>query len=120
MNKLIRSLGFFALAAALGGCWGGVYENPGAEYVRRTDTVTTSAGNAKEVNAAIHVTEPWPPYANNTRVPADGPRMVGAVQRYETQRGQAQPGQAGQPGTSTPPAPVGGMGGATPPATLPY
>ncbi len=120
MSRLVRRLVLLGLAAVLGGCWGGVYENPGAEYLRRTDTVTMSAGNAKEVNAAIHVGDPWPPYAGNTRIPGDGPRMVGAVQRYETQRAQPQTGQTGQPGTSPAGAPLGGMGGATPPATLPY
>src|SRR5438270_7570904 len=97
---IARLLGSLLLAAALGGCSSGLYENPAAQYVHRSDTITLSAGNAKDVNAAVHVIDPWPRYAGNRRIPANGERMVGAVERYRRpQAGRSQgPGQGPGPG----------------------
>jgi hypothetical protein len=105
----------------LGGCWGS-----GAQYLNRTDTITTSAGDAQEADAAIHVIDPWPRYVGDKRIPANGERMVGAVQRYRTpSQAAGAVGQAGQPpapaasGSPAPP-PAPSSGAATPPATLPF
>jgi hypothetical protein len=126
--RAARTLVCFSLAIALGGCWSGVYENPAGEYVRRSDTIALNAGNAKDVNAATHVVDPWPRYVNDQRIPSNGERMVGAVQRYQrpAQRSQGQgsgQGRGGQ-GTTTPPADGGaltpGGSGGTPAATLPF
>ena len=128
--SIARSLGSLilaaALSAALGGCWSGLYENPAAQYVNRSDTITLRAGNAKDVNAATHVIDPWPRYVADRRIPANGERMVGAVQRYQRaqKQGQGQGPQGGNP-SDAPPAGTGGPGGggsgaATPPATLPF
>src|SRR5260221_14611889 len=57
-------------------------QDPAAQYLQRSDKITLSAGNAKEVNAATHVIDPWPPYVGNRRIPGNGERMVGAVERY--------------------------------------
>jgi len=103
--SIARSLGSLilaaALSAALGGCWSGLYENPGAQYVNRSDTITLSAGNAKDVNAATHVIDPWPRNVKDRRIPGNGQRMVGAVQRYQRpqQTGRA-PGQGQGPGVN--------------------
>jgi hypothetical protein len=126
--RTVRTLVCLSLAVALGGCWSGVYENPGAEYVHRSDTIALNAGNAKDVNAAIHVIDPWPRYVNNRRIPGNGERMVGAVQRYQrpAQKSQGQGAGQGQAGQGTTPAdggtltPGGSGGAATPPATLPF
>ena len=91
--RIARLLGCLPLAAALGGCWGTVTENPAAEYVRRTDTIVPDAGEAMKVNAVTHVIDPWPPYVGDRRIPADGERMVTAVQR--THRPAAQGGGRG-------------------------
>jgi hypothetical protein len=123
MKVLVRMIAAVALAATCGGCWGDT-----AQYVNRTDTITLTAGNAKDLNAATHVTDPWPPAAANTRIPGDGSRMVGAVDRYQGRQAARGPGQAGtQPGAQ------GGMAGsdasgmsaqpagaAVPSSTLPY
>jgi hypothetical protein len=53
------------------------------QYFQRTDTVTVGAGNAKEVNAASQMLDPWPPHVRDRRIPADGARMTGAIQRYK-------------------------------------
>jgi hypothetical protein len=117
--QIARLLGPLLLAAALGGCWSGIYENPAAQYVARSDTITLSAGNAKDVNAATHVIDPWPRNVKDRRISANGDRMVGAVQRYQRPQAARTPGQ-GQPGVN----PGNGAGG--PPgttattSTLPY
>ena len=122
---IARSLGSLMLAATLGGCSSGIYENPAAQYVARSDTVTLSAGNAKDVNAATHVIDPWPRNVKDRRINGNGERMVGAVQRYQRPQTGRTPGQGqGRPGA----APGEGVGGTAPSGapgttattTLPY
>ena len=48
-------------------------------YFQRSDTVTLGAGNAKAVNAATHVIDPWPRYVGNRRIPGNGDRLSRAV-----------------------------------------
>jgi hypothetical protein len=60
-------------------------------YLERIDTVTTSAGNAVDINAVTHMIDPWPRHVRNRRVPANGERMVGAVERYRRGRLQLAP-----------------------------
>ena len=103
---IARSLGSLILAAALsaclGGCWSGLYENPAAQYVNRSDTITLSAGDAKDVNAATHVIDPWPRRVKDRRVPGNGERMVGAVQRYQRPQAGRTAGQGqGRVGATT-------------------
>jgi hypothetical protein len=81
--KLARTMAAVALAATCGGCWAGVYDVPGAEYLHRSDTVTLSAGNAKNVNAATHIIDPWPRQVANRRIPGNGERMAHAMERYK-------------------------------------
>jgi hypothetical protein len=124
--NIARLLGPLLLAAALGGCWSGIYENPAAQYVARSDTITLSAGNAKDVNAATHVIDPWPRNVKDRRISANGERMVGAVQRYQRPQAGRTPGQGqGQPGVNPGNggggAPTGGPPGTTAAtSTLPY
>jgi len=65
-----------------------------------TGFFTPDAGNAKDVNAAIHVIDPWPRYSGNRRIPGNGARMTGAIQRYRSgtsQNGRPADSQFGQP-----------------------
>jgi hypothetical protein len=117
MMKLIRALGVAALAATAGGCWG-----DNGQYLHRADTITLGAGNAANINAATHVIDPWPPRVANRRIPANGERMVGAVERY---RGRQAPGGQGgaQPNAgsaATAPGLTPSSGSAAPSSTLPY
>ena len=108
---IARLLGSLLLAAAVGGCSSGIYENPAAQYVARSDTVTLSAGNAKDVNAATHVIDPWPRNVKDRRISGNGERMVGAVQRYQRPQVGRTPGQGqGRPGAT----PGEGVGGTAP------
>ena len=52
------------------------------EYTERTDRIALSAGNAQEVNTRIQEIDPWPKYVGDKRIPANGERMAGAVERY--------------------------------------
>ena len=128
--RIARILGLLITAATLsvtlGGCWSGVYENPAAQYVNRSDTITLGAGNSKDVNAATHVIDPWPRNVNNRRIPGNGERMVGAVQRYQRpQTGRAagqiqvRTGTTLTEGASGAP-PAGASGSAASPSTLPF
>lgn len=51
-------------------------------YLQRFDGIQPGAGEAKEVNAATHVIDPWPPYVGNRHIPGNGERMANAVRRY--------------------------------------
>jgi hypothetical protein len=109
--RIARSLCALILTAALGGCWNGIYENPAGQYVARSDTVTLGAGNAKDVNAATHVIDPWPRNVKDRRISGNGERMVGAVQRYQRPQTGRAPGQGqGRPVGS----PGDGVGGTAP------
>src|SRR5215831_8627401 len=57
-------------------------QNPFAMYFQRSDKITLREGDAKAVNAATHVIDPWPRYVGNRRVPVNGDRLSRAVERY--------------------------------------
>lgn len=60
-------------------------------YLERIEGVTVSAGNARDVNAVTHMIDPWPRNVRNRRIPFNGERMVGAVDRYRHGRPAAPP-----------------------------
>ncbi len=53
-----------------------------APYRQRSDRMTSSSGNAQNVNTATQVITFWPPQVRDRRIPANGSRMTGAIQRY--------------------------------------
>jgi hypothetical protein len=76
-----------AFAILVGGCFAGSGavawdQDPFAMYFHRTDTITLGAGNAKAVNSATHIIDPWPRYVGNRRIPGNGDRLSRAVERY--------------------------------------
>jgi hypothetical protein len=97
MQQHLRTIGIMLMAAAV---TFGIARAHAGEYLQRTDTITMSAGNAPEVNSAIHIIDPWPPYVKNRRIPGNGARMTNAIQRYR-QPPQAAP-SATVPGGLTP------------------
>ncbi len=60
-------------------------------YLERLDSVTSSAGNARDINAVTHMIDPWPRHVGNRRIPANGERMAGAIDRYRRGRLQFAP-----------------------------
>ena len=94
-------------------------DDPFNDYLQRSDKIFLGAGNANDVNAAVHTITPWPPYAGNTHIHVDGRQSVDSVERmYRTpdpfeRQGTPAAGAAatGQQGSSVnlglpPPAPV--------------
>ncbi len=87
MMKLV-GLGALAFAAAASNALAGdqSFEDFFGSYFHRTDSITVSAGDAKNVNAMSEMMDPWPPSVRNRRLPANGARMTGTIQRYEDVR----------------------------------
>jgi hypothetical protein len=71
-------------ALALGGCYGLAGDDEMSRYLQRSDTMTMSAGDAKQVNAVTHTINPWPRYVYDRRIATDARRTSAAVQRYST------------------------------------
>jgi hypothetical protein len=79
----IRFLAILA-ALSLGGCYG-LYGNDEMDrYFQRSETLTMSAGDAKQVNAVTHTIHPWPRYVGDRRIATDARRTGAAVSRYST------------------------------------
>ncbi|MEZ0169142.1 hypothetical protein [Microvirga sp. TS319] len=53
-----------------------------ADYVKRSDTVTASAGDALAFDKVVHIDDPWPPNSGNTRLTANSQRVDKATKRY--------------------------------------
>jgi hypothetical protein len=69
-------------ALSLGGCYG-LYGNDEMDrYFQRSETITMSAGDAKEVNATTHMITPWPRYVGDRRIAYSARRTGAAVTRY--------------------------------------
>jgi hypothetical protein len=81
LKTKFRAASFAAQAAVLC-CLALPWDDPFEQYLARKNGVTVGAGNAKEINSATHVGDPWPWYARHTRLPGTGERMSGAVERY--------------------------------------
>jgi hypothetical protein len=73
----------FAVSLACSGAWAWD-QDPAAQYFERKDTIVSGAGDAKNVNAATHIIDPWPRYVGNRRIPMNGERAARAVERYRT------------------------------------
>ena len=82
----IRYLVLFA-PFLLGGCYGLSGHDEMDRYIQRSETITMSAGDAKQVNAATHIITPWPRNVGDRRIAYDARRVGAAVTRYgNTQR----------------------------------
>jgi hypothetical protein len=90
--KIRRIIGSAAFAASLtcSGAWAWD-QDPAAQYFERKDTIVSGAGDARDVNAATHIIDPWPRYVGDRRIPGNGQRMTGAVERYRTNTPWATP-----------------------------
>jgi len=71
----------------LGSCNGLAGNDEMDRYFQRSDTITLSAGDAKQANAVTHTINPWPPGVGDRRIVSDARRVGAAVTRYSsTQR----------------------------------
>jgi hypothetical protein len=77
----------FLAVITLGSCNGLAGNDEMDRYFQRSDTITLSAGDAKQANAVTHTIHPWPPYVGDRRIVSDARRVGSAVTRYSsTQR----------------------------------
>ncbi|MBN8991981.1 MAG: hypothetical protein J0H42_27385 [Rhizobiales bacterium] len=99
---------YLALLAPLllGGCYGLAGHDEVDRYFQRSDTITMSAGDAKQVNAVTHTIHPWPRYVTDRRIAYDARRVGTAVTRYgNTQRPVDQLPDVSEPGKALGQAP---------------
>jgi len=84
------------------GCRAQVFDDPFTDYLQRSVTISTGAGNAAAANTAIQTIDPWPAYVGNTHIRGDGRGMVGAVeQMYKTPHPFEHEGSGGGSSTSS-------------------
>ena len=98
----------------LGACSGLYGDDEFGRYGQRSDKVTLSAGDAAQVNATTHTLDPWPPGVGDRRIPANGERMVRAIERYRRGPAQAAPQNPGAVGPGAGPADGGAAALPTP------
>ncbi len=75
MKRTSRPLAALVPAVLLGAC---------SSYLDRREFASPSLGDAVARNAAIHVIDPWPAHARDTRIVHDGARLQPAIERYRT------------------------------------
>ena len=69
-------------ALSLGGCYGLYGHDEIDRYYQRSDTITMSAGDAKQTNVVAQTIHPWPRYVGDRKLAYDARRVGGAVTRY--------------------------------------
>jgi hypothetical protein len=69
---------------AVAGCSSTIgFDDPFADYLQRAALVSTTGGDAQAANIAMQTATPWPRYANDTNIPANGARIAKVIKRYE-------------------------------------
>jgi hypothetical protein len=94
---------------AVAGCSSTVaFDDPFSDYLQRTALVSTTGGDAQAANVAMQTATPWPRYANDTNIPANGARIAKVITRYES--GAASASDSATPSAASP----GGNAGSGP------
>ena len=78
----------FLALITLGSCNGLAGDDEMDRYFQRSDTITLSAGDAKQANAVTHTINPWPPGVGDRRIITDARRASVAIRRSPTYFGQ--------------------------------
>ena len=110
------ALAIAALAAsvAVAGCSSTVgIDDPFPDYLQRTALVSTTGGDAQAANIAMQTPTPWPRYANDTNIPANGARLVKAITRYEGGAASASASEGAAMQTTANPGPGAANGAST-------
>src|SRR4051794_14708007 len=66
----------------LGSCNGLAGNDEMDRYFQRSDTITLSAGDAKQANAVTHTINPWPRNVGDRRIVVDAGKLQRAIPRY--------------------------------------
>jgi hypothetical protein len=69
---------------SLGSCNGLAGNDEMDRYFQRSDSITLSAGDAKQANAVTHTINPWPSYVGDRRIVVGAARTGGAIARYRS------------------------------------
>jgi hypothetical protein len=83
---MLRNCSVLLIALPLAGCYGLYGDDEFDRYFQRSNTITMTAGDAKQVNAVAQTIHPWPYYVGDRRLAYDARRAGSAVQRYGTQQ----------------------------------
>jgi hypothetical protein len=103
-----------AACVAVAGCSSTVgFDDPFADYLQRTALVSTTGGDAQAANIAIQTPTPWPRYANDTNIPADGARLAKVITRYEGGAASASASDGAAMQTTANPGPGAANGAST-------
>ena len=90
----------------LGSCNGLAGNDEMDRYFQRSDTITLSAGNAVQANAATQIIHPWPHYVGDRRIVVSAAKMDRAMTRYRS----GTPPRDPLPATGLPGFPMGTAG----------
>ena len=83
--RSVIAISFLAACLPVAGCSSTVgFDNPSADYLQRTALVSTTGGDSQATNIAMQTATPWPRYANDTNIPANGARIAKVITRYES------------------------------------
>ncbi len=83
--RIALAVACLAALLTVAGCSSTIgFDDPSADYLQRTALVSTSGGDAQAANIAMQTATPWPRYSNDTNIPANGARIVKAINRYES------------------------------------
>ena len=77
--RLVMFGGCFWFGGECSGLWG---NDEFQAYVRRTDRMTMTSGDAKEVNAVTQIPTPWPRGVNDRRIVTDSAHMQRPLDWY--------------------------------------
>jgi hypothetical protein len=100
-----------AASLAVAGCSSTVgFDDPFADYLQRTALVSTTGGDAQAANIAMQTATPWPRYANDTNIPANGARITKVITRYESGSASSSGGDSATPSAAS----QGGSAGGAP------
>jgi hypothetical protein len=78
ISSLVASLAVAGCSSTIG------FDDPFGDYLQRTALVSTTGGDSQAANTAMQTATPWPRYANDTNIPANGARMTAVIKRYES------------------------------------
>jgi hypothetical protein len=83
--RSVIAISFLAAFLTVAGCASTVgFDDPSADYLQRTALVSTTGGDSQATNIAMQTATPWPRYANDTNIPANGARIAKVITRYES------------------------------------
>jgi hypothetical protein len=81
MRAFSLAIAMIGTVTAICPCPAQTIDDPFSDYLQRSDSIFVGAGNAKDVNAAIHTINPRPPYARNTHIHTTGRQAVDSVEQ---------------------------------------